>query len=173
VIPEAERVKKIRDFIAVYGPITIAQEKDWDGRVLEWAVFTYKSMGVKMPLSMIIDAPKPKELEGYFRIYPNVGGFNKGTAQYKITATSAIPPAPGSKPAEAAATPAAPGAASKPGAAPAPAAAQAPGRRGRAAQPAAAPAGPGATPGRRAAGPQRAASAPAPTRGGARRPASR
>jgi len=101
VIPEAERVKKIRAFIAIYGPITIAHEKNWNGYMLEWAVFSHKGQSVKMPLSMIIDAPEPKELEGYFRIYPNVGGFNKGTRQWKITATSAVPPAPvqpGAKP---------------------------------------------------------------------------
>jgi hypothetical protein len=121
VIPEAERVKKIRDFIALYGPITIAHEKDRDGRILEWAVFSYKSQSFKMPLSMILDAPKPQQLERYFRIYPNIGGFNKGTAQWKITATSAIPPPPvqpGAKPPAAApAAPAKPGAAA---AAPAP-----------------------------------------------------
>jgi hypothetical protein len=91
---DEERAKKVREFAKNYGPLTLAYEKNWDGRVLEWVMFSHKGQSIKMPLSMVLDAPKTKELEGYFVIYPASGSPGKGTVTYKITATSAVPPPP-------------------------------------------------------------------------------
>jgi hypothetical protein len=75
-IPEVDEAEKVRDFAALYGPVTRLDEKDWDGRVLEWVVFSYdgdnrKLQGrtFKLPLSMVVDAPCAEILEGYFPIY--------------------------------------------------------------------------------------------------------
>jgi len=93
-MPEADRAKKIREFASLYGPVTLCYEKNWDGRILQWVMFTYRGAHIKMPLSMVLDVAKPKELEDYFVIYPASGSPGKGTVTYKITATSAVPPAP-------------------------------------------------------------------------------
>ena len=75
-IPEVDEAEKVRDFAALYGPVTRLDEKDWDGRLLEWVVFTYdgssrklKGRSYKLPLSMVVDAPCAEILEGYFPIY--------------------------------------------------------------------------------------------------------
>lgn len=93
-ISEDERAKKIRAFVEVYGPVTLAYEKDWDGRVVEWLLFTHQGRKVKMPLSMALDVSDPKDLEGYFVIYQSSGNLRKGSLTYEITAASAIPPPP-------------------------------------------------------------------------------
>jgi len=91
---DEERAKRIREFAKDYGPLTLAYEKNWDGRILEWVMFSHKGQNIKMPLSMVLDAAKTKNLEGYFVIYPASGSPGKGTVTYKITATSAVPPPP-------------------------------------------------------------------------------
>ena len=93
-MPEAERAKRIRSFAAAYGPLTLSYEKNWDGRVVESVLFTHQNRRIKLPLSMVLDSAKPESLEGYFVVYPAVGSPGKGTVTYKITGSSAVPPAP-------------------------------------------------------------------------------
>jgi len=93
-ISETEAAAKVHDFAALYGPVTRVEEKNWDGRLLQWVSFTYdgenlklKGRRFKLPLSMVVDAPYPEVLEGYFPIYSAAGRLSgKTVSTQTITA---------------------------------------------------------------------------------------
>lgn len=66
---ELEKAKKLKAFSAAYGPVTVAKEKSWDGRELEFVKFRFKGRQIKLPMDMVYDAKQPKDLEGYFEVY--------------------------------------------------------------------------------------------------------
>ena len=72
-LTDVEKAKKLQAFSALYGPVTVVKEKNWDGAELEYARFKYQGQQVKLPMGIIYDARKPKELAGYFGMYA-VGG---------------------------------------------------------------------------------------------------
>ena len=71
---ETDKAKKLQAFSALYGPVTLVKEKNWDGRELEFVKFSHKNRQVKMPIGLIYDAKEPKALEGYFVVYSTSGG---------------------------------------------------------------------------------------------------
>ena len=73
-ILEVDKMKKIRDFAAVFGPTTLIKAQDQNGTELEWIAVTpdsgkEKGHQVVMPLSMLMAADYSEALEGYFPIY--------------------------------------------------------------------------------------------------------
>jgi len=66
---EVEKAKKLQAFSGVYGPVSVAKEKNWDGTVLEFVKFKFQGRQIKLPMGLVYDAPQPKDLEGYFEIY--------------------------------------------------------------------------------------------------------
>jgi hypothetical protein len=73
-ILEVDKMKKIRDFAAVFGPTTLIKAQDQNGTELEWIAVTpdsgkEKGHQVVMPLSMLMVADYSEALEGYFPIY--------------------------------------------------------------------------------------------------------
>jgi len=72
-LTDVEKAKKLQAFSALYGPVTVVKEKNWDGAELEYARFKYQGQQIKLPMGIIYDARTPKELAGYFGMYA-VGG---------------------------------------------------------------------------------------------------
>jgi len=76
-ILEVDKMKKVRDFAAVFGPTTLIKAQDQNGTELEWIAVTpdsgkEKGHQVVMPLSMLMAADYSEALEGYFPIYTRV-----------------------------------------------------------------------------------------------------
>jgi hypothetical protein len=70
---DVDKAKKLQGFVALYGPITLVKEKNWDGTQLEYVRFKYQGQQIKLPVGMVYDAPNLEALTGYFKIYA-VGG---------------------------------------------------------------------------------------------------
>jgi hypothetical protein len=90
-IAEVDKMKKIRDFAAVFGPTTLIKAQDRNGTELEWVAVTpdsgkEKGRQVVMPLSMLMQPEYPEVLEGYFPIYVR-GGRPLGNIVSKATVT--------------------------------------------------------------------------------------
>jgi hypothetical protein len=87
-LTEVEKAKKLQEFTAAYGPVKILKEKNWDGRELQYVEFSFKKEACALPIGEVYDAPKPKDLEGYFWIYP--ASVRKGKALTVTSAAEAI-----------------------------------------------------------------------------------
>ncbi|MFB3882489.1 MAG: hypothetical protein ACE149_14575 [Armatimonadota bacterium] len=90
-ILEVDKMKKIRDFAAVFGATTLIKAQDQNGTELEWIAVTpdsgkEKGRQVVMPLSMLMAADYPEALEGYFPIYAR-GARPLGKVVSKATVT--------------------------------------------------------------------------------------
>jgi uncharacterized membrane protein YgcG len=90
-IPEVDKMKKVRDFAAVFGATTVIKAQDRNGTELEWIAVTpdsgkEKGRQVLMPLSMLMNADYPELLEGYFPIYVR-DGRSLGNTVSKVTVT--------------------------------------------------------------------------------------
>ncbi len=73
-IPEVDKMAKVREFAALFGPVTLINSKDWDGTEFEWVSVTAEEGKVKgrqivMPVGMVLNAEYLEVLEGYFPIY--------------------------------------------------------------------------------------------------------
>lgn len=86
---EVQKAAKIQKFAALYGPVVWVKEANWDGRLIEWVTFKYDRMNVKLPVSLIMDAPRLSVLKGYFWIYNNTG-FRKVASKQTITAPAGL-----------------------------------------------------------------------------------
>jgi len=90
----AEQANRLRQFASEYGPVTVTEEQNWDGRTLKFVTFTYKAQGkppmaVRMPLRMVLDASDPKMLAGYFQVYRAAGQPTaKVISKATVTATT-------------------------------------------------------------------------------------
>ena len=82
---ELEKRTKLQQFADVYGvPVTWVKEKDWNGKIIEWAVFHDDKWGnVKIPVALVMDGPYLTLLKPYFRFYP-LTEFRKGIRKIRI-----------------------------------------------------------------------------------------
>jgi len=86
---EAEKATRIQKFASFYGPVTWVREKDWNGTIIEWVTLTFNHQRLKVPLALIMDAPRLKMLEPYFRMYPDTG-FSKVISKQQMTGSASL-----------------------------------------------------------------------------------
>gem|GEM_PF-3260351 len=73
-IPEVDKMAKVRDFASIYGSTSLIEAKDRTDLTLEWVSLVpqegkVKGQQVVLPLSLVMAATYPEEVEGYFPIY--------------------------------------------------------------------------------------------------------
>ncbi len=88
-IPEVDKMARVREFAALFGPTTLIKSKDWDDTEFEWVSVNAEGGKVKgqqivMPARMVTDAEYLEVLEGYFPIYVR-GGRSLGEIVSKET----------------------------------------------------------------------------------------
>ena len=86
---EVQKAAKIQRFAALYGPVVWTKERNWDGRLIEWATLKHQGRSVKLPVSLIMDAQRLSILDGYFWIY-NDTGVRKVASKQTITAPAGM-----------------------------------------------------------------------------------